>query len=72
MLIASYPSSCTTSRIGQTVMYIAPLATQQLLLTIRSRTSCRPKTMTTSIGSKRAAEPHERVLKESQLQREAI
>jgi hypothetical protein len=48
------------------------VATQQLLLTIRSRTSCRPKTMTTSIGSKSAAEPHERVAKESQLQRESI
>ena len=35
---------------------------------IRSRTSYR----TTSIGSKSAVEPHERVLKESQLQREAI
>ena len=53
-------------------MYIPPLATQQLLLTIRSCTSYRPKTMTTSIGSKSAAEPHERVLKESQLQRESI
>ena len=40
------------------------------LLTIRSRTSCRPKTMTTSIGSKSAAEPHDRAAKESQLQRE--
>ena len=27
MLIASYPSSCTTSRVGQTVYH--PLATQQ-------------------------------------------
>jgi hypothetical protein len=26
VLIASYPSSCTTSRIGQTVMYIAPFS----------------------------------------------
>ena len=42
------------------------------LLTIRSRTSCRPKTMTTSIGSKSAAEPHDRAAKESQLQRESI
>jgi hypothetical protein len=36
------------------------VATQQLPLTIRSRTSCRPKTMTPGIGSKRAAESHER------------
>jgi hypothetical protein len=34
--------------------------------------TCRPKAMTTSIGSKSAAEPHERVAKESQLQRESI
>ena len=56
-------------------MYLAPFshaAAADYKVTYLSRTSYRPKMMTTSIGSKSAAEPHDRVAKESQLQRESI
>ena len=46
-------------------MYIAPFSHERCC-DYKSRTSCRPKTMTTSIGSKSAAEPHERMPKHSE------
>ena len=49
-----------------------PLATQQTAADYKVTYLLPPKAMTTSIGSKSAAEPHERVVKENQLQRESI
>ena len=53
-------------------MYIAPLSQAAAAADYKVTYLLPPETMTTSIGSKSAAEPHERVAKESQLQRESI